>query len=320
MELLVIAYHYIDDEDKYKAGIYPTSPARLTHQLNAIRKNYEFISENDLVRAIKNEISLPDRACLITFDDGLRSQYERALPILEDRVIPAVFYIPTQHITEQKAYRAHKIHFLLSKKSIDILFSDVQGHYQDMVGKPLDWSGLDINRRAINWYRYDEVNTAKFKFFLNHFLDTQIAGKIIDRLFAQYYEGTEADFCNSLYLSKPQLQKLANHELIALGMHTHSHLNLDQFLAEIVLRDLAANYRILHNEIGVKNIRGISYTYGSITEQIFDKNIKKSFNALGLAYGFTTEKRLNFILNKPYLLSRFGANDITGGKRPIFEV
>ena len=94
MLFLVINFHYIHEEDKYSfPGIYPTSVARLASQLEQISEHFHFISQDDLSGAVDGQKTLPERCCLITFDDGLRDQYENALPLLMEKGIPAVFFV-----------------------------------------------------------------------------------------------------------------------------------------------------------------------------------------------------------------------------------
>jgi peptidoglycan/xylan/chitin deacetylase (PgdA/CDA1 family) len=62
-----------------------------------------YCSINDIVQALDNKGSLPEKACLISLDDGLRCQYEVALPILDDLNVPGAFFVMGAPYTKQKA-------------------------------------------------------------------------------------------------------------------------------------------------------------------------------------------------------------------------
>lgn len=86
MLFLSVNFHGIHEDKEFPyPGIYGTSPNRFIRQLDRIGKYFDFISQNDLARAIEGNGKLPDRCCLITFDDGLKSQYANALPILQKK-------------------------------------------------------------------------------------------------------------------------------------------------------------------------------------------------------------------------------------------
>lgn len=57
-------------------------------------EGYTPLTMQDLIRDKQNQ-TLPPKPIAITFDDGWRSQYENALPILVKNNIPATFYIYT---------------------------------------------------------------------------------------------------------------------------------------------------------------------------------------------------------------------------------
>ncbi len=318
MELLVVAYHYIDSETKYKAGIYPTSPERFRNQLQTINKTHKFITEENLVNAIKGKEKLPEKSCLITFDDAVISQYDIALPILEELSVPAVIFVPTAHFSGN-SYRVNKIHYLLSQLDPKVLLTDVENVHHEIFGQYPDWEKIGIEKIS-NWYRYDVLDVAKFKYLLNHVMKSNTANKIISKVFEKNYPKTEEEFCKKTFMGKDHIEKLKSHKLISLGLHTHSHESIPNSTKEEVSKDLHKNYNYLKNDLEVEKINGISYPYGLITKETFEKQIEKSVNELGLTYGFTTEKNINTNLDNPFLLCRYGANDITGGKRPIYNI
>src|SRR5262249_45825123 len=62
-------------------------------------RHYEFISAKD----VESDSLPPGRYVFITFDDGYRNNL-RALPVLEEFKVPAVFCVCPNHIREQKSF------------------------------------------------------------------------------------------------------------------------------------------------------------------------------------------------------------------------
>ena len=69
------------------------------HQLTCLRdQGFEVIDAAQLVRALDGSEDLPDRAAMLTFDDGYQSVCEVALPWLVRFGYPAVLFVPTGSI------------------------------------------------------------------------------------------------------------------------------------------------------------------------------------------------------------------------------
>lgn len=63
------------------------------------RQSYTFVSPEDILSGL----SADGKYVLITFDDGYHNNI-RALPVLEELGVPAVFFVSTDHIKHGKAY------------------------------------------------------------------------------------------------------------------------------------------------------------------------------------------------------------------------
>ena len=88
MKLLILTYHYIGDEDAHQRGIYPVSPQRLMRQLDALAdKKWQFISDEELSIGISGKLKLPEKSCLVTFDDALRKNGKRHSVLRAQRII-----------------------------------------------------------------------------------------------------------------------------------------------------------------------------------------------------------------------------------------
>lgn len=90
-EITVIGYHEVIDPAQALIPQYAVSPENLDKQLNWLQSNgYHFVSINDILAAHDGKKPLPTKAVLLTFDDGYRSFYDNAYPILKNYKAPAV--------------------------------------------------------------------------------------------------------------------------------------------------------------------------------------------------------------------------------------
>ncbi len=87
---IALAYHNIEDNDPDQMFV-GVSTDRFVAQLSWLQRNgYTAVTIDDLLAARAGRKPLPDKAVLLTFDDGFESFYTRVLPILKAFRFPAV--------------------------------------------------------------------------------------------------------------------------------------------------------------------------------------------------------------------------------------
>ncbi|GGY44439.1 polysaccharide deacetylase family protein [Parvularcula lutaonensis] len=97
--LPILTYHSISDGD----GPTCTPPEVFREQMSVIAAlGWSPVTVADAIRWRKGEANLPEKALLITFDDGFQDYAEIAAPILEDHHFPAVVFLPTAVIGERE--------------------------------------------------------------------------------------------------------------------------------------------------------------------------------------------------------------------------
>ncbi|MDB4984243.1 MAG: putative xylanase/chitin deacetilase [Patescibacteria group bacterium] len=106
--------------------------------------NYHPVTFAELVTSFRNNTPLPEKAVVLSFDDGWKSQYQYALPILEKYKFKGTFFI----ITNYQGYGAYMT-------------------WDDVIA--LDRAGMDIESHTVH-----HVNLAKAK------TPAQVASELAD--------------------------------------------------------------------------------------------------------------------------------------------
>ena len=131
--LTVLAYHRITDVHAADfAGYAPNvsaSPEMFDQQMGYLRRHFQVISLKQLLDALERNIPLPDRAALITFDDGYRDNHEQALPILRHHQLPATLFLATDFLDTGRPFYwdrvAHAFRICrLNKASLPLMHSE----------------------------------------------------------------------------------------------------------------------------------------------------------------------------------------------------
>lgn len=88
--LVVFLYHEVSDSPSEFNRLFNLAvcPASFSRQMDLIRRRFHVIGPRELLRG-----GYPRPAALITFDDGNRSYFEVALPILKSKGIPSVVFL-----------------------------------------------------------------------------------------------------------------------------------------------------------------------------------------------------------------------------------
>lgn len=104
----VLAYHALR-RDSTPADSMPfqqlhVSVSRFEEQCAVLRELCHPLTFDEWNRVASGEIDVPERAALVTFDDGYKTVLTDALPILEKYQIPAIVFLCTQPIEHGRAF------------------------------------------------------------------------------------------------------------------------------------------------------------------------------------------------------------------------
>ena len=312
MIIVVVNYHYIATErPDSPRSIFPVSVDQLAAQLELLGRSLEFISRDQLIAAVRDGRALPERSCLVTFDDGLQCQFELGLPVLESLGVPALFLVPGQPLAEQRALHVHKVHYVRERLADGELLRLLEPR---VAGTDASLDAVS-EEEAIRHYAYDEPEAAQVKYLLNVLLPVPAREAVLADVFTAVCSDERA-FCDELYLSANQVAALER-QYCAVGAHSYAHEPLALLDPSALRRDLERNVAVLNAATG-RRPEAISYPHGSL--EAVSQEVAAVAAGVGFVVGFTMERALNRSLELPLLLGRVDANDAPGGTRPLFEL
>lgn len=112
-EIPVLCYHHVQQQPHQQNKMY-ISAASLNRQLRGLHDSgYQAILPQQLIDYYRTGIALPEKAILISFDDGHALQYNLATPILDALQWKAVFFVMTVTLNKKgylSAAQIRKLH------------------------------------------------------------------------------------------------------------------------------------------------------------------------------------------------------------------
>ena len=305
-KLLIVNYHYIRDQAPVR-GIYNVTPSFFSDQLDAISAaGFNFISLDDLHRAIALHSLqfLPPKACLITFDDGLRESYELGLAVMDSKGIPGAFYLSSMTLSRKHVLDVHKFHHIQAFLSNE----DILGQIPQAIEKRLN---VVDETKISSQYIWDDRETARVKYLFNFLLEEDERAALICELFEGCVH-SEADFALDLYMTSDQVRELSLRSY--LGSHGRLHVPLASLPPHKISEEIVASKQEIEAFCGT-SIESISYPYGM--ETAINDHVLNEAECNSFLTGMTMIRGLNTgydILLNPLSLRRFDTNDVFGGK------
>jgi peptidoglycan/xylan/chitin deacetylase (PgdA/CDA1 family) len=311
--LVAVNFHYVRPAFDFPCpGIHGISPEQFASQLKLLGRVGQFVSGAELRAAVERRKPLASPALVVTFDDGLREQFDHAWPILRELGIPAIFFINTLPIATGTICAVHKIH--LVRAHLD------PAEFERRLRHKAAQHGLSLTdsadpTAATNHYVYDTPAAAQLKFLLNFSLPPIERDAIVAEIFEEQFPGRETAMSRQLYLAPEQIAELGRHG--AIGSHAHDHLPLGLLSPSASETQITLANHYLSDWAGYAPY-ALSYPYGS--REACSPAAAGVASRCGIRFAFTMERAANTDLARPLHLARFDNNDLPGGKAARFGI
>ena len=304
-KLFISMYHYTRD---LKHSRYPEikglDVALFRKQFEFFRDNCNVVSMEQVIDAVKGNSSLPEKAVLLTFDDGYVDNFTFALPLLEEFGFQGSFFIPGKTFTTHQLLDVNKIHYILASADIKKLVVDVKDKMDYYRGQEFDYPSTEElwNQYATD-ERFDGKDTVFVKRILQTVLPEKLRNQISSDLFEKYVGVTEEQLAYELYMTAEQIRTLKKHGMF-IGLHGYDHYWLGNLSPEQMREDISKALEIMDEFIDRKEWI-MNYPYGN-----FNDDVLSFIKDNGACVGLTTEVRPAEIGKDPaLLLPRLDCND-----------
>ena len=305
--LTVVMYHYVSDLVRTR---FPAIKGmRLEHfegQLEYLTKHYTICDVREVLAAIRGETTLPRNACLLTFDDGFLDHYTAVFPRLDDRGVPAVFFVPARPVEERAVLDVHQIHFILAATSdpgelVREVFALLKPY---RAGHDLPDDNT-LYQRSATATRFDAPDVVFIKCLLQRGLPKEVRSAIVRELFLRHVTADATAFAQELYMDVEQVRCLIRYGMVV-GGHGYDHPWLETLSAPEQAEEIRSTVTFLRRFGPVRAGEWVmSYPYGS--HSTMTVNLLRQ---AGCAMAFTTQVGLAKDLSVPLDIPRLDAVDL----------
>jgi len=268
--VLVLMYHRINDDVGEKLEGLTVSVSNFEEQLLYFKNNFQVLKLDEDWNSLKKN------GLVMTFDDGYADNILNALPLLEKYQIPATIFVTTLNINIQNEFWWDRLVFDYTSCAESFWLPDLneKTFKSDRVYKDIT---VHVHKMS---------NDAKEKWFLTFEKLNQIA-------FSPREEFRS--------LTSAELQVLAEHPLITLGIHTHNHYSLGTLTYEDQKEELQLSIAKL-SELTSTSIKYLALPHGSYNKDTLAISNELDISAILLANNYYSTadnkatKKINRIL------------------------
>jgi len=260
-------FHYIKPrKDETFPYLNRFSLERFSNFLDQLEQAGPILTPDEFLRAIitKDFSSIPQKAQLLTFDDGLQDHYRWVFPELVKRGLSGLFFISTGAVDRGHLLKVHKVHALYGKKGYPWLLKEFCRLAEVMFNGSYDaFFGDSRSKKA---YPYDDNSTAGFKYAINYLIPPDDVEKVIDHILSQSFN--EKYLASEFYMSAEQIQEM-NSTGMRFGFHGHTHKPFSQLSIDELGVEMDVSSEQMYDLLGDIPVV-LSYPYGdasSITNE-----------------------------------------------------
>jgi peptidoglycan/xylan/chitin deacetylase (PgdA/CDA1 family) len=262
-------------------------------QIKYLKEKYNIISLEQYVQSCNTGKKLPNKSIIITIDDGYKSNYALAYPILKEFDIPATIFLTTDFIDNNNFLWVDRLEYAINKTDQDKL------HFlRD--GKEYNFPLKD---------RRDKI-------LCNEFIKKELKktqNESIEKNVDQIEVGLKKKLSESrsvpvIYnpLEWKDIQEMVQNSKIDIGSHTHKHLILSRHDKEVIREELVLSKNIIEKKTGI-NTGLFCYPNGALGD--FNLETLQLIREAGYTCALTTVNGTNSETSNLYELKRFAVGN-----------
>jgi peptidoglycan/xylan/chitin deacetylase (PgdA/CDA1 family) len=298
-------YHYIRD---IKHSRYPEirglEVSAFRQQIEFMKNNFRIVTMEQVIDAITTKSELPEKALLLTFDDGYIDNYTFAMPVLEEFGVQGSFFIPGKTFSTHQLLDVNKIHYILASADSNCLTEDLISQMDYYRGKEYEYpSTVELINVHAQANRFDSKETIFVKRMLQTVLPEKLRITISSNLFEKYVGISEEKLAYELYMSEDQIRTMKRHGMF-IGLHGYDHYWLGTLPLNQMKNDITKALEALDEFID-RRCWVMNYPYGN-----YSSEVACYVKSKGACIGLTTKVRVADIFADSVLeLPRLDCND-----------
>ena len=290
-ECIIVPYHYVHNTKIGFPKVYTKNIRDFKKDIRYLSKKYKIISLRDYVLYLNDKKDIPEKTCILTFDDGLADHYDNVYPILRRKNIPATFFVSTLPLQDKQVLPVQMLQCLLAEVEEDILVQE----YTKMLQKlyPKYYSKYSVKpKKDLRLYIWYSPKVIGLKSVIRQ-MSIPMQRNILKPLFEEFI-GDEETFWSKLYMNYFNIKDLLR-DGFEIGCHGYSHSTLiNSNLKEELVESKSFLEKIYNTQI-----TSFSIPYGTKNEDVI-----YSIKNAGYHCCLNSEFKVNSGKTDPFNLTR----------------
>ncbi|MBI4118617.1 MAG: polysaccharide deacetylase family protein [Parcubacteria group bacterium] len=297
---ILVTYHYVRDPDPKFSAIHSCPVAEFDRQIAFLKEQFAVVSIPEVFEAAREKSD--KRVCAVTFDDGLKDNFENAVPILEKHAVKHATFFPITETFENVLPATHKIHIILSYVPTEKLVEEFNVFLRETNPDKVATYTIPKDRRITEARKvWDDVFTANFKETMN-IIPLEMRDAFLQRVFLTLGLD-EKEFARDLFMSTVEIEELGR-KGFAIGSHGHTHTPFDR------LGEKEVRHEVIKSKEGLGRILGREVTLLSYPQGGAPEYASVVLKEEGFTHALTTEKRGVSETDSQFRIPRYDTNNI----------
>lgn len=288
-EFNIIMYHRIFDgsreencDPSYRDADIVVNLEKFVQQIEHLKSNYHIIGLDEAVDTRKNKCQLPDKACVLTFDDGFIDVYKNVFPVLKHFGLTATFFIMGNPTFKKEPRWLDRYYFLIDNSTVD----------------EFDFQCREFLLQGAKPQRRESLLPLKLLLRASSAMEQN---EILAELEKTLKVHSDWDELNSaLYISRENITEMSQAGM-SFGAHTMTHPDLGKINLEEAREEIISSVKLTRQLIG-SNFMPFAYPFGG--EATYDKKIIDILIESNVICACTSDIGTNFVGTSLFKLKR----------------